>query len=71
MNKCGVTVQGFVCLVILGYSQDFNKDARLAAATLVVFSILMNLKDQALLVMLVWSMLHLVLIPGADYLNAR
>lgn len=70
MNKCGVTVQGFVCLVILAYSQDFNKDARLTAVALVVSAVLMNLKEQALLVMLGWTVIHLVLIPGYDYLQS-
>ncbi|XP_003739330.1 uncharacterized protein LOC100901192 [Galendromus occidentalis] len=71
MNKCGVTVQGFVCLVILAYSSDFNGDARLAAVALVVFSLLINLKDHVLLVTLLWSTLHLVYIPGLDYLRSR
>ncbi|XP_022702056.1 uncharacterized protein LOC111267808 [Varroa jacobsoni] len=69
-NTCGVFTQLIVCLTILAYSADFNKDARLAAAGTVLFSVLANMRAHALHVLTLWSSVHLAIIPALDYVTA-
>ncbi|OQR67722.1 hypothetical protein BIW11_04709 [Tropilaelaps mercedesae] len=68
-NACGVLAQLIVCLTILAYSADFNRDARLAAAAAVLFSVLANMRSQALNILTLWSSVHLAIIPALDYLS--